>query len=44
MFRYADQSADPLIAALAMSLIAFAALMVLIVERLMGFSNAMGRN
>jgi putative spermidine/putrescine transport system permease protein len=44
MFRYADQSADPLIAALAMSLIAFAFLMVLLVERLMGFSNAMGRN
>lgn len=43
MFRYAEHRADPLIAALAMSLILFAALMVLVVERLMGFSNAMGR-
>jgi putative spermidine/putrescine transport system permease protein len=43
MFRYAEQTTDPLIAALAMTLIAFAALMVVLVERLMGFSNAMGR-
>jgi putative spermidine/putrescine transport system permease protein len=44
MFRYAEHTTDPLIAALAMSLIAFAALMVLLVERLMGFTNAMGRD
>jgi putative spermidine/putrescine transport system permease protein len=43
MFRYAEHRADPLIAALAMSLILFAVVMVLLVERLMGFSNAMGR-
>jgi putative spermidine/putrescine transport system permease protein len=43
MFRYAEHRTDPLIAALAMSLILFAAVMVLVVERLMGFSNAMGR-
>lgn len=43
MFRYAEHNADPLIAALAMTLIAFAALMVALVERLMGFTRAMGR-
>ncbi|MFC3127736.1 ABC transporter permease [Pseudoroseomonas globiformis] len=43
MFRYADQTADPLIAALSMSLIVFAVLMVGVVERLMGFSRAMGK-
>jgi putative spermidine/putrescine transport system permease protein len=43
MFRYAEHTADPLIAALAMSLIAFAVLMVVLVERLMGFTNAIGR-
>jgi len=44
MFRYAERTTDPLIAALAMSLIAFAILMVALVERLMGFTRAMGRD
>jgi len=44
MFRYAERTTDPLIAALAMSLIAFALLMVAVVERLMGFTRAMGRD
>ncbi|MXP64621.1 ABC transporter permease subunit [Roseomonas sp. M0104] len=44
MFRYAERTTDPLIAALAMSLIVFALLMVAVVERLMGFTRAMGRD
>ncbi|ONG45690.1 polyamine ABC transporter permease [Pseudoroseomonas deserti] len=44
MFRYAERTADPLIAALAMTLIAFALLMVVLVERLIGFTRAIGRD
>lgn len=44
MFRYAERTTDPLIAALAMALIVFALLMVALVERLMGFTRAMGRD
>lgn len=44
MFRYAERTADPLIAALAMTLIAFALLVVVLVERLIGFTRAIGRD
>ncbi|MCI0755278.1 ABC transporter permease [Teichococcus vastitatis] len=43
MFRYAERTTDPLIAALAMSLIVFAVLMVALVERLLGLTRAMGK-
>lgn len=43
MFRYAEHRADPLIAALSVALIVFAALMVVLIERLMGLTRAMGR-
>lgn len=44
MFRYAETRTDPLVAALAMTLIGVALLVVLLVERLVGFSRAVGRN
>ncbi|HEV7265418.1 MAG TPA: ABC transporter permease [Falsiroseomonas sp.] len=43
MFRYAETRTDPLVAALAMALIAVALAVVLMVERLVGFTRAMGR-
>jgi putative spermidine/putrescine transport system permease protein len=43
MFRYAESRTDPLVAALAMALIAVALAVVLLVERLVGFTRAMGR-
>ncbi|WP_372618552.1 ABC transporter permease [Falsiroseomonas sp.] len=43
MFRYAETRTDPLVAALAMALIAVALVVVLLVERLVGFTRAMGR-
>ncbi len=43
MFRYAESRTDPLVAALAMTLILVALAVVLLVERLVGFSKALGR-
>jgi putative spermidine/putrescine transport system permease protein len=43
MFRYAENRTDPLVAALAMALILVALAVVLLVERLVGFSRALGR-
>jgi putative spermidine/putrescine transport system permease protein len=43
MFRYTESRTDPLVAALAMTLIAVAMLVVVLVERLVGFNRAMGR-
>lgn len=44
MFRYAENRTDPLVAALAMALIGIALAVVLAVERLVGFTRALGRN
>lgn len=44
MFRYAESRTDPLVAALAMTLIGVALVIVLLVERLVGFRRAVGRN
>jgi putative spermidine/putrescine transport system permease protein len=44
MFRYAENRTDPLVAALAMTLIGVALAVVLLVERLVGFRRAVGRN
>lgn len=44
MFRYAENRTDPLVAALAMTLIVVALAVVLLVERLVGFTRAVGRN
>lgn len=44
MFRYAENRTDPLVAALAMALIFIAFAVVLLVERLVGFTRAIGRN
>jgi putative spermidine/putrescine transport system permease protein len=44
MFRYAENRTDPLVAALAMTLIVVALAIVLLVERLVGFTRAVGRN
>ena len=44
MFRYAENRTDPLVAALAMTLIIVALAVVLLVERLVGFTRAVGRN
>jgi putative spermidine/putrescine transport system permease protein len=44
MFRYAENRTDPLVAALAMALIVVAFAIVLVVERLVGFNRALGRN
>jgi putative spermidine/putrescine transport system permease protein len=44
MFRYAENRTDPLVAALAMTLILVALAVVLLVERLVGFTRAVGRN
>lgn len=44
MFRYAENRTDPLVAALAMALIVVALGVVLLVERLVGFNRALGRN
>ena len=43
MFRYAENRTDPLVAALAMTLIGVALAIVLLVERLVGFTRAVGR-
>lgn len=43
MFRYAENRNDPLVAALAMTLIVVALAVVLLVERLVGFNRALGR-
>ncbi|MFT8244716.1 ABC transporter permease [Roseomonas sp. BN140053] len=43
MFRYAESRSDPMVAALAVSLIAVALAVVLLVERLVGFQRALGR-
>ncbi len=43
MFRYAENRTDPLVAALAMALILVALAVVLLVERLVGFNRALGR-
>ncbi|MGG5808834.1 ABC transporter permease [Falsiroseomonas sp. CW058] len=43
MFRYAENRTDPLVAALAMTLIGVALGVVLLVERLVGFTRALGR-
>jgi len=43
MFRYAETRTDPLVAALAMTLILVALAVVLLVERLVGFSRALGK-
>jgi putative spermidine/putrescine transport system permease protein len=43
MFRYAENRTDPLVAALAMALIGIALAVVLLVERLVGFTRALGR-
>jgi putative spermidine/putrescine transport system permease protein len=43
MFRYAENRTDPLVAALAMALIGVALAVVLLVERLVGFNRALGR-
>ncbi len=43
MFRYAENRTDPLVAALAMALIFVALAVVLLVERLVGFQRALGR-
>lgn len=43
MFRYAENRTDPLVAALAMALIGVALAVVLLVERLVGFTRALGR-
>lgn len=43
MFRYAENRTDPLVAALAMVLILVSLAIVLLVERLVGFSRALGR-
>jgi putative spermidine/putrescine transport system permease protein len=44
MFRYAENRTDPLVASLSVVLIVFAVLMVLLVERLMGLTRAVGRD
>jgi putative spermidine/putrescine transport system permease protein len=44
MFRYAENRTDPLVAALAMALIGIALAIVLLVERLVGFTRALGRD
>jgi putative spermidine/putrescine transport system permease protein len=44
MFRYAENRTDPLVAALAMALIGIALAVVLAVERLVGFTRALGRD
>ena len=43
MFRYAESRSDPLVAALAMALIVVALVVVLCVERLVGFQRALGK-
>jgi putative spermidine/putrescine transport system permease protein len=43
MFRYAESRTDPLVAALAMTLIIIALAIVLLVERLVGFQRTLGR-
>lgn len=43
MFRYAESRTDPLVAALAVALIATAAIVVLLVERLVGVTRVLGR-
>jgi putative spermidine/putrescine transport system permease protein len=43
MFRYAENRTDPLVAALAMALIGVALAVVLMVERLVGFTRVLGR-
>lgn len=44
MFRYAENRTDPLVAAFAMALIGIALAIVLLVERLVGFTRALGRD
>jgi putative spermidine/putrescine transport system permease protein len=43
MFRYTESRTDPLVAAVAVSLIALTVLVVLAVDRLVGFSRTVGR-
>ena len=43
MFRYTESRADPLVAAVAVTLIGITVLVVLIVDRLVGFSRTVGR-
>ena len=43
LFHYAETRVDPLLAALAVVLIAFALVIVLLVDRLVGFTRAVGR-
>jgi putative spermidine/putrescine transport system permease protein len=43
MFRYAESRTDPLVAALAMTLIVIALAVVLLVERLVGFQRTLGK-
>lgn len=43
MFQYAETRSDPLVAALAMALIAVALVVVLLVERLVGFQRALAK-
>ncbi len=43
LFRYTESRTDPLVAALAMALILFTAAVVLAVDRLVGFTKAVGR-
>jgi len=43
LFRYTESRTDPLVAAVAVALIAITAIVVLVVDRLVGFSRTVGR-